>query len=63
MSVRLERAKLHQNWIDACVNESKKRLTKWEENFLESISDQLTRTGSLSDRQAEILERIYQEKV
>ncbi len=53
---------LHRSWIDACVNESKKRLSKWEEDFLESISDQLERTGSLSERQAEILERIYAEK-
>jgi len=58
-----DKQKLHQSWIDACINESTKRLTKWEEDFLESISDQLTNTGSLSDRQAEILERIYTEKV
>jgi hypothetical protein len=54
---------LQHGMIDACINESTKRLTKWEEGFLESISDQLERTGSLSERQAEILERIYTEKV
>lgn len=57
-----DKSKHYAEWIDACLNESKKRLTKWEEDFLESVSDQLDRTGSLSERQAEILERIYAEK-
>lgn len=39
-----------------------KVLSKWEENFLESIADQFQRSGSLSDRQFEILDRIYSEK-
>jgi len=63
MTTKQELAKLHHAWIDACVNESKKRLSKWEEDFLTSISDQLTNTGSLSEKQVEILERIYTEKV
>lgn len=54
---------VHKERIDACLNESSKRLTRWEEDFLISIQDQLTIKGSLSDRQAEILERIYVEKV
>jgi len=57
-----EKEKLYHSWIDACINEHKKRLSKWEEEFLESISDQLDRSGTLSERQAEILERIYAEK-
>ena len=57
-----EKQKLYKSWIDACINESKRRLSKWEEEFLESISDQLTNRGDLSERQAEILERIYSEK-
>jgi len=40
-----------------------RNLTNWENSFLESISDQLTRTGSLSEKQEEILERIYVDKV
>lgn len=63
MTTNSDRQKLYENWIEACLNESKKRLTRWEEEFLESISDQIARTGSLSERQAEILERIYVEKV
>ena len=39
-----------------------KPLTKWETDFLESIGDQFKMRGSLTVRQAEILERIYNEK-
>jgi len=39
-----------------------KELTKWEENFLGSVRDQFTSRGTLSDRQFEILDRIYAEK-
>lgn len=39
-----------------------KELTSWEVSFVESVSDQFTRSGSLSDRQIEILEKIYAEK-
>lgn len=46
---REERTK-YEEWIERCINESKKRLTKWEEEFLENISDQIARTGSLSTR-------------
>ena len=34
------------------------KLTSWEENFLESISEQLTLKGTLSDKQMEVLNRI-----
>jgi hypothetical protein len=39
-----------------------KELTRWEENFLESVGETFERTASLTDRQVEILERIYTEK-
>jgi hypothetical protein len=39
-----------------------KDLTKWEEDFLESIADQFQERGTLSERQYEILSRIYSEK-
>lgn len=48
-------------WITA-VNEDGLGLTDWELNFMESITDQFERTNSLSERQIEILERIYVEK-
>lgn len=39
-----------------------RELTSWETGFVASITDQFDRRGSLSDRQFEILERIYAEK-
>jgi hypothetical protein len=39
-----------------------KPLTTWEESFVESVTDQWERRHWLSDRQLEILERIYAEK-
>lgn len=39
-----------------------KNLTKWEEDFIASITEQFERTGSLSDKQEDILERIYVDK-
>ena len=39
-----------------------KELTAWESNFIISITDQFERRGTLSDKQFEILERIYAEK-
>lgn len=39
-----------------------KTLTAWELSFLESIKDQFDRSGHLSVKQFEVLERIYAEK-
>lgn len=39
-----------------------KRLTSWELGFVESLADQFERRRSLSDRQFEILERIYADR-
>ena len=44
--------------IGDCENRSEK-LSDWELEFLDSISHQLTRTGSLSEKQIEILDRIW----
>ena len=51
-----------QYWIDTILNEAEERLTDWERNFLESIQSQLNLRGSLSNRQIDVLERIYSEK-
>ena len=48
--------------IEACT-ENTDRLTDWERQFIESVSDQWDRRHSLSDKQREILERIYVEKI
>jgi hypothetical protein len=47
-----------KHMIDQC-SDFTDRLTEWEAQFLESISDQFDRNGSLSDKQAAILEGIY----
>jgi uncharacterized membrane-anchored protein len=51
-----------EQWIDA-VNDEGRRLTDWELHFMESITNQFASSGSLSEKQEEILERIYVEKV
>lgn len=38
------------------------RLNQWEQEFIESISDQFTQRGSLSEAQMEKLEQIVDEK-
>lgn len=38
------------------------QLNQWELNFIESTKDYFDRTGHLSDKQFEVLERIYVEK-
>jgi hypothetical protein len=48
--------------ISACADNTE-RLTDWECQFIEDISDQWDRRQWLSDKQKEILERIYVEKV
>ena len=49
------------DWI-AQIQEEGKGLTNWEEAFILSIQEQFELRGSISDRQEEILERIYAER-
>lgn len=39
-----------------------KPLTSWENGFITSLEDQFSRRGTISDKQFEILERVYAEK-
>ncbi len=39
-----------------------KVLTAWEQDFVESVTDQFNRNGRLSERQFQVLERIHEEK-
>jgi hypothetical protein len=39
-----------------------KALSPWENQFIESLTDQVNRGATLSDKQFDILERIYAEK-
>ena len=48
------------DWIEQC--QASRKLTKWEADFIDSIAEQFDARGSISDRQEEILERIYAEK-
>jgi hypothetical protein len=41
------------------IEENLDRFTQWEQRFIESTRDQFDRTGSLSDKQMEVLEKIY----
>lgn len=41
------------------IDDSLHRLNDWEKNFVESLQEQFEERGTLSDRQLEILERIY----
>ena len=50
-----------QHWIDT-VNDEGHELTTWELDFMESITDQFHSHPSLSEKQEEILSRIYAEK-
>ena len=50
-----------ENWI-AIIQENEHKLSKWEADFIDSISEQFESKGWISDKQEEILERIYSEK-
>lgn len=53
---------VYQSWLDAIYTEASDKLTSWETDFIESIGGRLAFGSNLSERQAEILERIYTEK-
>ena len=50
-----------KQWIDDVINTGR-GLTPWENEFISDISDQFNERGSLSEKQEEILERIYVNK-
>jgi hypothetical protein len=52
---------MHREWLTAVVDHGA-NLTPWEQQFIESLSDQITRGHRLSEKQVEILERLYAEK-
>lgn len=45
--------------INDCENRSEK-LSDWELQFIDSISQQLSKTGSLSSKQLETLDKIWE---
>jgi hypothetical protein len=56
-----DQGKLVEHMLSA-LESPHKELTDWETDFIGSVSDQYSLRRSLSDRQIEILERIYTEK-
>ena len=52
---------LIKEWIEY-VQVQGVNLTKWEESFIESIAEQFELKQWISDKQEEILERLYTEK-
>jgi len=51
----------HLEWLDQ-IKTHGVNLTVWEEDFVESIEGQIRNGRTLSERQAEILERIYAQR-
>lgn len=51
-----------QTWLEVCIEEEE-RLTEWENQFIESLSDQLVFKKGLSPRQLEVLKEIYERVV
>lgn len=56
-----EPIEVYQSWIDQCHQQSTE-LTAWELDFCDSLQERLDRKVNLSERQVEILEKIYSEK-
>ena len=50
-----------EHWIRT-INESGVNLTKWEEDFVDSVGEQFSKYRRISDKQEDILERIYAER-
>lgn len=49
-----------KDWIEQCSRS--RRLTKWERDFIDSLEEQFEERGWISDKQEEILERIYADR-
>lgn len=45
------------------IADQMERLSAWEAQFIESVSDQLDRNKELTERQRSTITRIYQERI
>lgn len=54
--------KIYLDWIETIKTEASDELSSWETSFVESIESQLRSGRLMSEKQHEILERIYAEK-
>ena len=57
MANTLDPKRLHE--VFASISENMQSLSKWEQNFIESVSDKYDRRGWLSDNEMDKLEQIY----
>jgi hypothetical protein len=57
----IDKEKLITHMLESLETPSRE-LTPWEVDFIASLKEQFEIRGSLSERQSEILERIYVEK-
>lgn len=57
----MEQEELTDKAIDYILEglSTEKRLTQWEQNFVESVTDQWSGRRSLSDKQKEVLGKIW----
>ena len=49
----------HLTLVEDCINRED-RLTEWERGFIDSVQRQLLLGNRLTDKQAEVLERIWE---
>lgn len=54
-------AKVIEHWLDS-IDSCGTEITDWEDDLLADIQKQFEERGSISDKQEEILERIYSER-
>jgi hypothetical protein len=52
---------IHKMWVKRCLEDGK-GITSWEDSFLTSLETQLEKGKELSEKQIDILERIYSDK-
>lgn len=57
----MESRQVLKQWV-ADLRDVEGSLTEWESSFLDSITTQMEKWGNLTDRQQEVLERIYAER-
>jgi len=53
---------VYLSWLEAIEAEASDELTPWETDFIDSVGPRLRGGQIPSEKQAEILERIYSEK-
>jgi uncharacterized protein YmfQ (DUF2313 family) len=53
---------VYQDWIRAILDQAQDDLNSWEAGFVQGLDDLLDNGRNLSQRQAQVLERIYAQK-